>query len=166
MQCPPRKETRSLTGRCVHRAASSRTYCRPEKREGLKKTRATTLLAFWAAGSRRSGACGDSRVHCLREPHETQRSYHRILPILTLYRVPQIILNQHSRKRAMHKVAGHSRGAQRSYPLALFFVAETGAEAAGTGATAASAFVFSASPNLCSFTRATPRSSISITETP
>ncbi len=48
----------------------------------------------------------------------------------------------------MHKVAGHSRGAQRSYPLALFFVAETGAEAAGTAATAASAFFCSASRNL------------------
>src|SRR5260370_19807766 len=74
MQCPPRKETRSLSGRCVHRAASSRTYCQPEKREGLKKTRATTLLAFWAVGSRRSGSCADSRLHCLPELHETQPS--------------------------------------------------------------------------------------------
>src|SRR6266567_4271248 len=71
-QCPPRKETRSPSGRCVHRAASSRTYCRPGEREGLKKTRATTSQAFWAAGNRRSGACADSRVHCLPEPHETQ----------------------------------------------------------------------------------------------
>src|SRR5207249_9662568 len=71
---PPRKETRSPSGRCVHRAASSRTYCRPEKREGLKKTRATTSPAFWAAGSRRAGACADSRLHCLPEPYETQPS--------------------------------------------------------------------------------------------
>src|ERR1700756_1876802 len=53
-QCPPRKETRSPSGRCVHRAASSRTYCRPGEREGLKKTRATTSQAFWAAGNRPS----------------------------------------------------------------------------------------------------------------
>src|SRR5262249_32902932 len=71
-QCPPRKETRSPSGRCVHRAASSRTYCLPGEREGLKKTRATTSQAFWAAGNRRPGACADSRVHCLPEPHETQ----------------------------------------------------------------------------------------------
>src|SRR5437016_8513081 len=74
MQCPPRKETRSPSGRCAHRAASSRTYCRPEKREGLKKTRATTSPAFWAAGNRRSGAWADSRLHSLPEPHETQPS--------------------------------------------------------------------------------------------
>src|SRR5260370_607992 len=74
MQCPPRKETRSPSGKCVHRAARSRTYCRPDKREGLKKTRATTSKAFWAAGNRRAGACADSRLHCLPEPHETQRS--------------------------------------------------------------------------------------------
>src|SRR5258708_20278293 len=103
MQCPTRKETRSVSGKCVHRAASSRTYCRPEKREGLKKTRATTLLAFWAVGNRRSGACADSRVHCLREPHETQRSYHRILPILTLYQLPQIILTKPSRNQPVPK---------------------------------------------------------------
>src|SRR5258707_11132669 len=72
MQCPPRKETRSPSGSCVHRAASSRTYCRPDKREGLKKTRATTSPAFWAAGNRRAGACADSRVHCLPEPHSCQ----------------------------------------------------------------------------------------------
>src|SRR6516164_6856107 len=72
MQFPPRKETRSPSGRCVHRAASSRTYCRPGEREGLKKTRATTSQAFWAAGNRRSGACANSRVHCLPEPQETQ----------------------------------------------------------------------------------------------
>src|SRR5260370_38087153 len=72
MQCPPRKETRSPSGRCVHRAASSRTYCRPEKREVLKKTRATTSPAFWAASNRRAGACTDSRLHCLPEPYETQ----------------------------------------------------------------------------------------------
>src|SRR5215471_3253847 len=96
-QCPPRKETRSPSGRCVHRAASSRTYCRPDKREGLKKTRATTSSAFWAAGNRRSGACADSRLHCLREPHETQRSYRRILCMLTLYRVSAIILTAEPR---------------------------------------------------------------------
>src|SRR6266581_4156655 len=72
-QCPPRKETRWPSGRCVHRAARSRTYCRPDKREGLKKTRATTSKAFWAAGNRRAGACADSRLHCLAGPHETQR---------------------------------------------------------------------------------------------
>jgi hypothetical protein len=33
------------------------------ERKGLKKTRATTSPAFWAAGIRRSGACADSRVH-------------------------------------------------------------------------------------------------------
>src|SRR5207248_1656536 len=71
-QCPPRKETRLPSGRCVHRAASSRTYCRLGEREGLTKTRATTSQAFWAAGNRRSGACADSRVHCLSEPRETQ----------------------------------------------------------------------------------------------
>src|ERR1700745_1164895 len=71
-QCPPRKETRSPSGRCVHRAASSRTYCRPGEREGLKKTRATTSQVFWAAGNRRTGACADSRGHCLPEAHETQ----------------------------------------------------------------------------------------------
>src|SRR5256885_504771 len=74
MQCPPRKETRSPSERCAHRAASSRTYCRPEKREGLKKTRATTSPAFWAAGNRRSGAWADSRFHSLPEPHKTQPS--------------------------------------------------------------------------------------------
>src|SRR5882672_5916192 len=66
-QYPPRKETQSPSERCVHRAASSRTYCRPGKREGLKKTRATTLPAFWAAGNRRADACADSRLHCLPE---------------------------------------------------------------------------------------------------
>src|SRR5271169_330776 len=66
-QCPPRRETRSLSGRCVRRAARSQTYCQPEKREGLKKTRATTSRAFWAAGNRRAGACADSRLHCLPE---------------------------------------------------------------------------------------------------
>src|SRR5438477_896833 len=71
-QCPPRKENRSLSGRCVHRAASSRMYCRPGEMEGLKKTRATTSKAFWAAGNRRSCACADSRVHCLPDPHGTQ----------------------------------------------------------------------------------------------
>src|SRR2546430_17580471 len=55
-------------------SASSRTYCRPEKREGLKKTRATTSPVFGAAGNRRAGACADSRLHCLPEPHETQPS--------------------------------------------------------------------------------------------
>src|SRR4029077_10110342 len=100
MQCPPRKETRSPSGRCAHRAASSRMYCRPEKREGLKKTRATTSSAFWAAGNRRSGACAGSRLHRLREPHETQRSYHRILSILTLYRLSPIILNEHTLRSA------------------------------------------------------------------
>src|SRR5260221_14411833 len=96
MQCPPRKKTRSPSGRCVHRAANSRTYCQPEKREGLKKIRATTSPVFWAAGNRRAGACADSRLHRLREPHETQRSYHRILSILTLYRLSPIILNEHT----------------------------------------------------------------------
>src|ERR1019366_5259431 len=71
-QCPPRKEIRSPSGSCVHREASSRTYCRQGEREGRKKTRATTLQAFWAAGNRRSGACADSRVHCLPKPQETQ----------------------------------------------------------------------------------------------
>src|SRR5260221_2194727 len=60
-RCPPRKENRSQSERCVHRAASNLKYYRPDKREGLKKNRATTLPAFWAAGSRRSGACADSR---------------------------------------------------------------------------------------------------------
>src|SRR6202790_1703201 len=98
-QCPPRKETRSPSGRCVHRAASSRTYCRPEKREGRKKTRATTSPAFWAAGNRRCVDCADSRLHRLPEPHETQRSYHQILSILTLYRLSPIILNEHTLRR-------------------------------------------------------------------
>src|SRR6266852_7347031 len=98
-KCRPRKETRSSSERCAHHAASSRTYCRPEKREGLKKTRATTSPAFWAAGSRRPGACADSRLHRLRESHETQRSYHRILSILTLYRLSPIILNEHTLRR-------------------------------------------------------------------
>src|SRR5215475_5466818 len=48
-------------------------YCRPREREGLKKTRATTSQAFWAADNRLSDAW-DSRVHCLPEPHETQPS--------------------------------------------------------------------------------------------
>src|SRR6266852_3817502 len=114
MQCPPRKETRSPSGRCVHRAASSRTYCRPEKREGLKKTRATTSPAFWAAGNRRSGACADSRLHRLREPHETQPSYHRILSILTLYRLSPIILNEHTlRRRGPQYVRDGTRQALR-----------------------------------------------------
>src|SRR5215469_16670106 len=86
-QCPPRKETQSPSGRCVRRAASSRTYCRPKEREGLKKTRATTWLAFLAEDNRRFGACGDLRIHFLCPLHETQRSYNRILSMLTLYRV-------------------------------------------------------------------------------
>src|ERR1700720_3883776 len=94
-QCPPRKETRSPSESCAHHAASSRTYCRPEKREGLKKTRATTSSAFWAAGNRRSGGCEDSRFHRLRQAHETQPSYHPILSILTLYRLSPTILNEH-----------------------------------------------------------------------
>src|SRR6266446_2067749 len=93
-QCPPRKETRSPSGRCAHRAASIRTYCRPDKREGLKKTRATTSSAFWDADNRRSGACEGSRFHRVREPRETQPSYHRILSILTLYRLSPIILSE------------------------------------------------------------------------
>src|SRR5258708_5938980 len=84
-RCPPRKENRSQSGRCVHRAASSQTCCRPDKKEGLKKTRATTSPAFWVAGNRRSGACVDSRLHCLRVPGEPQRSYYRNLSILTLF---------------------------------------------------------------------------------
>ena len=40
----------------------------------MKKTRATTSPAFWAAGNRRSGAWADSRLHSLPEPHETQPS--------------------------------------------------------------------------------------------
>src|SRR5262249_47207537 len=91
-QCPPRKETRSPSARCVRRAASSRTYCQPEKKVGLKKTRATTSPAFWAAGNRRFGACVDSHLHFLREPHETQRSYHCILSMQTLYQVSRLIL--------------------------------------------------------------------------
>jgi len=47
-------------------------YCRRGEREGLKKIRATTSQAFWAAGNRRSGACANSRVHCLPYPHGTQ----------------------------------------------------------------------------------------------
>src|SRR5271155_1552834 len=66
-RCPPRKESRSLSARCVRRAASSRTYCRPDKTEGLRKNPAATSPPFWAAGNRRSGAFGDSRVHCLLE---------------------------------------------------------------------------------------------------
>src|SRR6267142_4023025 len=84
-RCPPRKETRWWSERCVHRAASSQTCCRPDKKEGLRKTRATTLPAFWAAGNRRAGACANSRLHCLRVPGEPQRSYHRYLSILTLF---------------------------------------------------------------------------------
>src|SRR4029077_3577131 len=114
MQCPPRKETRSPSGRCAHRAASSRTYCRPEKREGQKKTRATTSKAFWAAGNRRAGACADSHFHRLREPHETQRSYHRILSILTLYRLSPIILNEHTLRRRGRPVAAAVRGKHSS----------------------------------------------------
>src|SRR5260370_34472033 len=110
MQCPPRKETRSPSGRCVHRAASSRTYCRPEKRQGLKKIRATTSKAFWAAGNRRFGACADSRLHRLRERHETQRSYHRILSILTLHRLSPIILNEHTLRQ---RGRGFDRGDRR-----------------------------------------------------
>src|SRR5215467_1784291 len=89
-QCPPRKENRSQSGRCVHHAASSRTYCQPNKREGPKKIRATTLPAFWAAENRRSGAFADSRIHSLRDLHGTQRSYQQILSMLTLYRVSLI----------------------------------------------------------------------------
>ena len=78
-QCPPRKETRLPSGRCVHRAASSRMYFRPGEMEGLKKTRATTSKAFWAAGNRRSCACADSRVHCLPDTHGTQpRDYNHL----------------------------------------------------------------------------------------
>ena len=62
-QCLPRKETRSPSGRYVHRAASSQMYCRPGETEGLKKTRATTSQASWAADNRLSGACAHSRVH-------------------------------------------------------------------------------------------------------
>src|SRR5260370_4894023 len=109
-QCRRRKETRSSAERCAHHAASSRTYCRPEKREGLKKTRATTSPAFWAAGSRRPGACADSRLHRLRESQETQRSYHRILSILTLYRLSPIILNEHALRRRGRR---HDRGDTR-----------------------------------------------------
>src|ERR1700722_17959421 len=69
-----------------------------------------------------------------------------------------------AQQEAMQNVAGRSRGAQRYFPLALFFVAETGAEAAGTAATAASAFFCSASRNLCIFPRATRQPSISNTE--
>src|SRR5258706_9528867 len=84
-RCPPRKETRWRSERCVHRAASNLKYYRPDKREGLKKSRATTLPASWVAGNRRSGAWLDSRLHCLRAPGEPQRSYHRNLSILTLF---------------------------------------------------------------------------------
>src|SRR6266849_3040050 len=109
-QCRPRKETRSPSERCAHHAASSRTYCQPDKREGLKKTRATTSSAFWAAGNRRPGACAESRLHRLRESHETQRSYHRILSILTLYRLSPIILNEHTLRRRGRQ---HDRGDTR-----------------------------------------------------
>src|SRR5579863_5101456 len=67
-QCLPRKETRSRSAKCVHHAASIRTYCRPDKREGLRKTRAATSPTFWAGGNRQSGAFEDPRVHCLSEP--------------------------------------------------------------------------------------------------
>ena len=102
------KETRSPSGMCVLRAASSQTYCRPEKREDLKKTQAKTSPVFWAAGNRRSGACADSRLHCLREHHETQRSYHRILSMLTLYRVSPIILDEHT-LRQCGRTSGRAR---------------------------------------------------------
>jgi hypothetical protein len=92
MQCPPRKEIRSPSGWCVHRAASSRTYCRPDKREGLKKTQATTSKAFWAAGNRRAGAYADSRLHCLPGPHETQPSNGAVR------RLPSAVRGQHSRR--------------------------------------------------------------------
>src|ERR1700758_4233294 len=118
-RCPPRKENRSLSGRCARREASSQTYCQPEKREGLMKIRATTSSVFWAVGNRRSGACADSRVHCLREPLETQRSYHQILSILTLCRVSQIILNEHSRKRCIRWRA--IRGGSALLLLVLIF---------------------------------------------
>src|SRR5882724_11830001 len=61
-RCPPRKEIRWRSEKCVHRAASNLKYCRPDKRAGLKKSRATAWSEFWAAGSRRSGACADSRL--------------------------------------------------------------------------------------------------------
>src|SRR5579871_6168505 len=64
-QFPPRKETRLRLERCVHRAASIRTYCRLEEKEGPRRTRATTSQAFWAAGNRRSGAFAGPRVHYL-----------------------------------------------------------------------------------------------------
>src|SRR5215468_3248096 len=83
-QCLPKKESRSQSGRCAHRAASSRTYCRPDKKEGRKKIRATTLLAFLAGGNRRSGAFVGSRFNSVREPDKTQRSRHQILSMLTL----------------------------------------------------------------------------------
>src|SRR5580698_10753277 len=68
---PPKKESRLQSMRCVHHAASSQTYCQPNRKEGLKKSRATTWKAFWAAGNRRFGACADSRVHC---PLEASRN--------------------------------------------------------------------------------------------
>src|SRR5258707_7354943 len=106
MQCPPRKETRSPSGKCVHRAARSRTYCRQDKREGLKKPRPTTSKAFWAAVNRRAGACADSRLHCLPEPRETQRSV--VHP--ALYPVSPIILNGHTLRQ---RGRGVDRGDRR-----------------------------------------------------
>src|SRR5882672_4639098 len=102
-QYPPRKETQSPSERCVHHAASSRTYCQPGKKEGLKKTRATTLPAFWAAGSRQSGVFAYSRIHSPRAPHETQRLYNWILPMLTLCRAsPIILMHTSGGGRTMH----------------------------------------------------------------
>src|SRR5262249_30788655 len=83
-QCLPKKESRSRSGRCVHRATSNRTYYRPDKREGQKKTRAKALSTFWAAGNRRSGVFAGSRFNSLRRPEETQRPCHRILSMLIL----------------------------------------------------------------------------------
>src|SRR5207249_2776766 len=39
MSCPPRKESRWPSGRCVHHATSSRRYCRPEKRARSEERR-------------------------------------------------------------------------------------------------------------------------------
>src|SRR5215475_517824 len=88
--CLPRKGSRLPSGRCAPRAANNRMCCRRDKKEGPKKTRATTSSAFWAAGNRRFGAFADSRFNSLREPEETQRPYHRILSMLTLMNQKQV----------------------------------------------------------------------------